>query len=105
MFVDLAEKAPKRSIAANMTIFQAMAAERDGMPDVKTPADKESSDDMEMIVTTEENPDLSKMIDAHRGETQSPMLASPVLVPSSDANLTNAFVQSAQPESNFAWPH
>lgn len=52
--MELAEKAPKRSIAANMTIFQAMAAERDGIPDIQSPNpdhdEKESDDDVAMIV-------------------------------------------------------
>lgn len=58
---------PKRQIGANQTIFEVMAAERDKLPDVQKGKKKEDSDDDALVVETDDNIDLAKLIKDHRG--------------------------------------
>jgi len=66
----LAEKKPRRVINVNQTIFQAMQAERDMLPDIEEKKSQNSSSDESSAIvvhTTDDVHDLANLLINHRG--------------------------------------
>ena len=70
----MAEQKPKRAINVNQTIFSAMQAERDKLPDIEEKRSQNSSSDESSAIvvhTTEDAHDLTNLFMNHRGNNNS----------------------------------